>query len=344
MTDICLPIDASAGSPSFPAAQHRVAQSALIMGRSDRPLGAHSGVRPGSEPTITATSTTWTVTPFAAVVDPETALTVGPYLVAFTANKTGAVNAADATNPRIDRLDLQVPDDPSGGTTTPVIVYTAGVAAASPSAPAAPARSTPLAQITVPKAGTGSPSVAVTYKHTASAGGIIIATDSTQYPAHPFKGQMVYDVARDRLMRYSGTAWSPVGAGFYVGEQALVTAVTLATTSAFASSAKVTFALTEQRRVKITGTVGRYSPATTGNLRIQAGYNSGASATIGSFVGVGAIVNTTSSGNANGALAVGSALLAAGTYTAYISLSRVGGSATDTADNFSVLVEDLGAV
>ena len=89
MTAICLPIDAQNGAPAFPAAQHRVALGAIMAGRTDRPLGAVSGVRPGSDPTITATSATWTVTPFDAIIDPDTALTVGAYLVAFTADTTG---------------------------------------------------------------------------------------------------------------------------------------------------------------------------------------------------------------------------------------------------------------
>lgn len=210
MTDICLPIDASGGAPSFPAAQHRVALAALMQGRTDRPLGARSGVRPGSDPTISATSTTWTVTPFAAIVDPLTALTVGPYLVAFTANKTGAINAANASNPRIDRLDLQVPDDPSGGTTVPVIVYTAGVAASSPVAPAAPARSTPLATILVPKVGGGSPAVTNTFLHAPAAGGIIPTRSSSEYPPNPFVGEYVDDASLGITFRWNGTAWVPL--------------------------------------------------------------------------------------------------------------------------------------
>lgn len=210
MTAICLPIDASGGSPSFPAAQHRVAMAALMQGRTDRPLGAQSGVRPGSDPVITLpTTTSWQVTPFAATADPGTALTVGPYLVAFTASVTGAVNAASASNPRIDRLDVQVPDDPSGGTTAPTIVYTAGVAAASPSVPAAPARSFPLATISVPKAGTGSPSVTSKFPRAAAAGGVTPCADSTMYPAAPFIGQRVDDLTLGISLRWNGSLWVP---------------------------------------------------------------------------------------------------------------------------------------
>lgn len=210
MSGYCLPIDASGGAPSFPAQKHRAAQGAFALGRTDRPLGAVSGVRPGSEPTITATATTWTVTPFCAVADPGTALSVGPFLVAFDANSTGAMNAADANNARVDRLDVQVPDDPAGAFgTAPLIVYTVGVAGSNPAAPAAPARSFPLAQITVPKSGSGNPSVSVsTMAKTVASGGVLPCASSTAYPAHPYVGQMVYDVALDQLFRWNGTKWA----------------------------------------------------------------------------------------------------------------------------------------
>jgi hypothetical protein len=209
MSDICLPIDANAGAPSFPAAQHRVALSALQNGRADRPLSANSGIKPNADPTVTVTATQWTVTPFAAVVDPLTGAATGPFLCAFTANKTGSINAADATNPRIDRLDLQVPDDPAGASPlAPVIVYTVGQPNATPSAPAAPVRSTPLGTISVPKAGSGSPSFTATWNYCAAAGAITLARNSAGYPASPYVGQYVHDKATDQLLRWTGTAWA----------------------------------------------------------------------------------------------------------------------------------------
>lgn len=209
MSGYCLPIDASGGVPAFPAQQNRVAFAATLVGRTDRPLGAVSGVRPGSEPTVTATSTTWTVTPFVAAVDPGTALNVGPFLVAFDTNQTGAINAADANNTRIDRLDVQVPDDPAGAYgTSPKIVYTAGVASPTPAVPAAPVRSFPLAQITVPKSSAGNPSVSVaSMTRSVASGGVLPCASTATYPAHPYKGQLIYDQALDAVKRWNGTAW-----------------------------------------------------------------------------------------------------------------------------------------
>ena len=130
-----------------------------------------------------------------------------------------------------------------------------------------------------------------------------------------------------------------------LGSSTAGAAVTLSTTSAFASTCKVTFTLTAQRRVKFTGVMGRYNPGSGGgNARIQVGYNTGNTANIASFVGTGAIVNASqTAAQAQGQSAEGDALLSPGTYTAYLSITRVGGAATDTADNFYVLVEDDGS-
>lgn len=191
MTGICLPIDASSGSPSFPAAQNRVAFGALMSPNSARPLGARSGCRLAASPAVSIAGTTWTVTPFTAVVDPGTALTVGAYLVAFEANETGVINAADSTHARLDRLDLQVPDDPPGASPrSAAIVYTAGVASSSPALPAAPARSMPIATITVPASGTAA-SIAATFPYSPAAGAPIPVRSKAE---------------RDALTQYAGMA------------------------------------------------------------------------------------------------------------------------------------------
>jgi hypothetical protein len=211
MSGICLPIDASAGSPSFPAAQHRVAQAALLTQKGGRPLGARSGLRPGSQPAVTVTATQFTVTPFVATIDPMTALTVGAYLVAFLANETGGINAADSSNPRVDRLDVQVPDDPPGASPrVATIVYTPGLAAASPSAPAAPPRSIPLGTISVPKATTGSPSFTTSFSFTVACGGILPTSGTADRPSSPYPGQYIDDATLG-LLRWNGSAWNKVG-------------------------------------------------------------------------------------------------------------------------------------
>ena len=211
MSGIAYPIDAdtTSGAPSFTGQDGRNAFAALMQPITGRPNGAASGIRPGNDPTVTVTASQWTVSPFTATADPGTALTVGPYLVAFTANETGTITAADATYGRIDRLDVQVPDDPPGSDPrNAVIVYTAGVAASSPTAPAAPARSFPRGTISGPKAGTGSPSFSKAWPYAVASGGVLPCASSAFYPSSPYVGQTVYDVALDTMLTWDGAAWS----------------------------------------------------------------------------------------------------------------------------------------
>jgi hypothetical protein len=139
-----------------------------------------------------------------------------------------------------------------------------------------------------------------------------------------------------------------MGQGF-INDSNAGAAVTLSTTSAFASTTAVTFTLTSQRRVRIVGTIGIQCNTAPGHYAIRAGYNSGSSAVIGSFTGVGGsgVLLTTATAGGNGAVSgthEGTALLAAGTYTAYISLTRATGGATDTTVWPYVAVFDVGAV
>lgn len=168
MTITVFPVDAVSGSPTYAGQNLRDALSVLCgYAPTSRPLGATSGVRPGTPTnTVTATSTTWTVKPHSGVVDAESAAAAGPYLYASDANTTGSVTAANATNPRIDIIYARV-DDPSqgDGSTTPAVSfqYQAGTAAASPTAPSPSVtpstRALVLANISVPASGGGSPSV-----------------------------------------------------------------------------------------------------------------------------------------------------------------------------------------
>jgi hypothetical protein len=151
------------------------------------------------------------------------------------------------------------------------------------------------------------------------------------------------------LYYWTGTAWAPVTPGFLYGDSSAGSAVTLSTTSAFASTTSVTFTLPVQRRVRIATSLGLVCNTAPGHYDVRGGYNSGASPAIGSFIGVGSggVLATTSIAGGNGAVGVsheGQALLAAGTYTAYISVTRATGGATDTTARPYVAVYDAGAV
>ncbi|QDG65853.1 hypothetical protein NIBR502772_06145 [Pseudarthrobacter sp. NIBRBAC000502772] len=174
------------------AQQFRQAQAATHGGGSGRRLGVRSGFRVDTPSNVlTATSTTWTLTPCAAEIDPGATTHQGGYGWSSDANVTGSVTAADATYARKDIVYIQVNDssagDGSGALSAPVL-YLAGVAAATPVAPTLPARSFLVGTISVPVAGGGSPTVVLNPARYVAAGAI----------------QPVWSLAeRDALVQYS---------------------------------------------------------------------------------------------------------------------------------------------
>lgn len=123
-----------------------------------RPLGAVSGVWPGTTSSIvTVTATTWTVGAHRGQIDKLPAVDQGAYRYALPL-KSGDVTAADATNARVDRVDVQITAGDGETTHDSIdVVYTAGTPSANPVAPVAPDNSFPLAEIQMPKAGGGDP-------------------------------------------------------------------------------------------------------------------------------------------------------------------------------------------
>lgn len=167
------PADSVGGAPAYSGRALRQTQAPFLAGATAaRPLGAMSGVRPGTpSSTVTATSTTWTVTPFAGIIDAEAAAIAGPYAFAFDANVTGAVTAAGGSA-RVDSLSVRVNDGAEGDGTVIApfadIVYTL-------SGSALPARSFVLANINVPATGGGAPSVTWVAPYAVAAGGVLPA-------------------------------------------------------------------------------------------------------------------------------------------------------------------------
>ncbi|MFE4469560.1 hypothetical protein ACFRFH_12165 [Leifsonia sp. NPDC056824] len=207
--------DGVVDTPSFTGRWLRQTALAAATGvaSGSRPLGAASGVRPGTPNTIvTATSTTWTVTPFGGVIDGESSAIAGAYGYAFDQNVTGSVTAAGGSA-RTDRLDVQISDhaesDGTGATTPPnvAIIYTAG----GPGLAAAPARSHALAQINVPASGGGSPTVTWSADYTVGAGGVrpftLLTALTSWTPA--VEGQLAYANDTDNLWIYVQGAPTP---------------------------------------------------------------------------------------------------------------------------------------
>lgn len=205
-------VDAVSGAPSYTGRALRQLDAVAMAGATAaRPLGGVSGVRPGtSASTVAATSTTWTCGPFAGQIDAETAAEAGPYRFAFDAAATGAITAANASNPRIDIIYVEI-DDPaeSDGSTVPAATrkYLAGTAAASPTAPATPAQSMVIAQINVPKSGGSAPTVTWVAPYAGASGAISYVNTATQLPASANTGDRMQAYDTGIIHRFNGAAW-----------------------------------------------------------------------------------------------------------------------------------------
>ncbi|WP_378144820.1 hypothetical protein ACFJGV_15185 [Cnuibacter sp. UC19_7] len=186
MVDTIWPADAVNGAPLYSGRKLRQTQSPLqVMGTSARPLGARTGVRPGTPTnTVTVTSTTWTCKPIAGTADVVAAAEAGPYTFAFDANATGALAAADGSHDRIDIIYIQI-DDPAEGDSTSAPAATRKYFAGTPGSSAAPAppvaRSFVIAQIAVPRSGGGSPSVTWVAPYTGA--GVVPVRSTTELDA-----------------------------------------------------------------------------------------------------------------------------------------------------------------
>jgi len=226
------PADAISGTPAYSGRALRQTQSPFLAGATAaRPLGARSGVRPGtSTTTVTVSTTTWSCAPHAGVFDVETAAEAGPYTYAVDSTVAGAITASNASNPRVDIVYAQMTDAAEDGAApgapaVAVIGYLAGTAAATPTAPAAPARSFVLAQINVPRTGGGSPTATWVAPYSAASGGVIsFATRAQLDAAAPGSGTLGHVVMTGQLFSYqpgSTPAWQHLAGapdtGNYVG-------------------------------------------------------------------------------------------------------------------------------
>ena len=133
----------------------------------------------------------------------------GLYGVSLNSGGSHTLTAAHATLPRIDLVYLRVWDNAvdASGLNKADSVYLAGTASASPSAPT-PAGTQiylPLATISVPASGGGSPSVNNTVAKTVAPGGILPDPAATGYYAGQVRDNGTY------LERYSGSVWAPIG-------------------------------------------------------------------------------------------------------------------------------------
>lgn len=224
MTISAWPLDAVNGAPTYSGRVLRQTTNAPVFAgaSASRPLGAFSGVRPGtSSGTVTATATTWTVRPVAGVIDGEAAAEAGPYTFASDANVTGPIKAANSSNPRTDISYVQISDPAEAdGSSAPAVTigYLEGTPGPLAPVPATPARSFRLARINVPKAGGGDPSVTWDAPVSVAAGGVVpvLSADALfNLPGYP-GAYADLSATTDTvswpigLYRSDGTKWAPV--------------------------------------------------------------------------------------------------------------------------------------
>jgi hypothetical protein len=213
------PADAISGAPAYSGRALRQTQSPFTAGATPaRPLGARSGVRPGtSTATVTATATAWTCGPHAGLLDVETAAEAGPYTYAVDTSVTGAITASNASNPRVDLIYVQVTDAAEDGAAPgqPAVVtvgYLAGTASASPVAPALPARSIGLARINVPKTGGGNPTVQWIAPYAVGAGGLLPVWDQAERDAlTKTEPLLVWRLDKHWAELWNGSGWEVIG-------------------------------------------------------------------------------------------------------------------------------------
>lgn len=221
------PLDAVSGAPVYSGRALRQSLMAPVLGgaTAGRPLGGRSGVRPGtSVATVSATSTAWSCGAHAGVLDVQSAGESGPYGYAVDATVSGSVTAANASNPRVDIVYVQLSDPAEGdGTTTPGVTvgYLAGTAAATPVAPTKPARSLVLAQINVPKSGGGNPTVTWVASYSAASGGVVDYPSKAVLLADaPPVGTLGKDIQTGSVYEFhpgSPAFWSHIGGAPDVG-------------------------------------------------------------------------------------------------------------------------------
>lgn len=170
-------------------------------------LGARGGIMPGSGALqVSLAGSAITVGAGAAFVYQAGQ---GVYGVSLSSGGSATLTAAHATLDRIDLVYLRVWDNSvdASGLNKADAVYLAGTASSTPAAPVPPGTQIylPIATISVPHTGGGSPSVSMIVPKTVAPGGILPDPAAVGY----YAGQ--YRDSGTGLERYNGTAWKPIG-------------------------------------------------------------------------------------------------------------------------------------
>lgn len=284
----------------------------------------------------------------------------GLYVCPNSAARVVALDAADVTNPRIDRIVLQVLDQPLGDSVTQVqIRAVTGTPSGSPVAPATPTGAISLATVAVAAAPTGNTIVNANITDTRR----VTALPGTIRPLLP--GDLLTDQAHEgdlrdygglieRYTSFGGGKWVPLaktnqGLG-YVSYAEFTTGGGDFTNTSENISRTHTFTAQANRRYKVTWR-SSYAHLTAGtDVKYRMRWATGGSVTTSSTLFSVEDERVLQQGVAITKLQVGvfTGPATAGSVTVGISWQRaVNGQTISTAnaDNFSfVLVEDIGGV
>lgn len=199
-------------NPGYPAETLRQINSHLMFHGSTNRLGARQGVRPGAGDPISVSGTTWKVETHTGTVEPAETSTQGPYDYVCL-EETGTLTAADASNGRLDALDLLIEDDDADATgfRRARVVYTAGTASGTPTAPTALNNALRLGTILVPASGGDDPSVDDLALWTVASGGVLPVRDDDELPTTGlYTGMTAYNLDTEALIVYDGMDWVPI--------------------------------------------------------------------------------------------------------------------------------------
>lgn len=201
-----------------PLWQDSVSYTGLEIRQSDSPIVMSDGTAMGSRPGVRPGDTGLTTSLAGSTINVSAGVATlywsgqGVYRAAMPASTSpGTVSAAHATLARIDLVYLRVwdTDVDASGLRKAEAVYLVGTAAASPVAPT-PAGTQiyiPLATISVPASGGGSPSVSTAVRPvTVAPGGIL---PDTALASGYYVGQYRDNSSTGALERWDGTAWRP---------------------------------------------------------------------------------------------------------------------------------------
>lgn len=214
--------------------------SALLSGAggsSTNQLGIGGGVRPGANgPLLVAAATglSVTVAPGFALIQSSTAANGGTYAACLDTSATLTCQTADSVNARIDSVCVSVVDN-GDATSKALVQIITGTPGGSPSAPALPANSVRLGDITVGANATSLSAGNVADKRTyvAAAGGIKLVQSSSFYPTagQGAVGDHYFDLKLGRLLVFNGTTLVAPSVALFapiVGGPATVTATSTA--------------------------------------------------------------------------------------------------------------------